>query len=704
MPPQQSLGPEESQVHIFYSQDGQGVPYRLDQTGRSRSPSSWEEDSLQDGNAGHTHSRSSPYRAKRQPVTGYAPVHDEFNDPKNAPKATTDKHSWTMEITTMALCLAAVVTSTVLLFYADGRPLTDYTFFISFNTLISILSAVARATLAFAVGSCLGQWKWNWFSRRSGTPVVFASFEDASRGPWGSFWLICRLRARHWAAIGALVTLLMLGFEPFMQAIIYYEGRLITTALSPTAAPSIGTSPRLDAGSTRPVKTGGLMGFKIGNESYQYPTGQFRREASPGLASAVYRGFYANDPRDAVSFTCSTGNCTWPVFTSLSVCSACNDVSDRVEVRGRNGTDLGNIKVHGFHTEGYYITHSLPYVNITNLAHATNVGMVGRLLQFDEYTVPATYMSATALSNPGMTLTFGELNTMIVAVGLIRADPAYTNHSKPWNQTRSTATECVLYLCTNAYQSRVSGGKLKEDIVASWSNRVPGSYSPKSGESMGTSWSAYEQYTNYSLNTGSAYYSLDDLQLQIPKTEAEKHDLPNDVPLLFNITQNTLGSMLPFLNDFFQDPLVYGESDIGPIISQTLHNSADLSATFAGAATSMSNWIRDNTDGSRAGEQKEWVLHIRVRWPYVTLPLLVVLLGCAFVFLSMWETRRLRLPAWKTDVLATLTHSLDSGTREELRAAALQGRAQERAKGMVLNFEDTGKGLELRAQDQRPSA
>lgn len=101
-----------------------------------------------------------------------------------------------MEISTMALCLAAVVTSTVLLFYADGRPLTDYNFFISFNTLISILSAIARATLAFAVGSCLGQWKWNWFSRRSGTPAMFASFEDASRGPWGSFWLLYRLRAR----------------------------------------------------------------------------------------------------------------------------------------------------------------------------------------------------------------------------------------------------------------------------------------------------------------------------------------------------------------------------------------------------------------------------------------------------------------------------------------------------------------------------
>lgn len=223
---------------------------------------------------------------------------------------------------------------------------------------------------------------------------------------------------------------------------------------------------------------------------------------------------------------------------------------------------------------------------------------------------------------------------------------------------------------------------------------------------LGDQWGAYLEHTNYSLNTANAYCALDDLQLQIPRAEAESHGLPDDATLLFNVTQNTFGSFLPLLlSHFFQDPLVYGESDMGPIISQILHESANLSATFASAATAMSNWIRDNTNASQAGNQEDWVLHIRVRWPYVTLPVLVVvLLGCAFVFLFMWETRRLRLPPWKTDVLATLTHSRGAGTREELRVAALQSRTWEKTKGMVLNFEDyDGKGLESRRQDRSPS-
>ena len=40
-------------------------------------------------------------------------------------------------------------------------------------------------------------------------------------------WFLTRALSSHWVAIGACVILLMLGFEPFMQALMYYEGRLI---------------------------------------------------------------------------------------------------------------------------------------------------------------------------------------------------------------------------------------------------------------------------------------------------------------------------------------------------------------------------------------------------------------------------------------------------------------------------------------------
>lgn len=54
--------------------------------------------------------------------------------------------------------------------------------------------------------------------------------------------------------------------------------------------------------------------------------------------------------------------------------------------------------------------------------------------------------------------------------------------------------------------------------------------------------------------------------------------------------------------------------------------------------------MRDYTNAAHLGEAKEHTVLIQVRCDYLTLPLLVVVVGCLFVLLSIWETRRLRLP------------------------------------------------------------
>ena len=112
-------------------------------------------------------------------------------------KAVKSQHTWTVEFCAVALSLAAVVTTLVLLIHADGLPLERYNFIISFNAVISILGAIARVNLGFALGSCLGQGKWNFFKRKPASIVAFEKFEDASRGPWGSLWLLVWLKLKY---------------------------------------------------------------------------------------------------------------------------------------------------------------------------------------------------------------------------------------------------------------------------------------------------------------------------------------------------------------------------------------------------------------------------------------------------------------------------------------------------------------------------
>jgi hypothetical protein len=80
-----------------------------------------------------------------------------------------------------------------LLIHFNGRPVFD-SGVITLNTIISILSNIAKGTLLFAVAEALGQYKWIAFSQRRRPLVHFEHFNQASRGSIGSLRLLTSVR------------------------------------------------------------------------------------------------------------------------------------------------------------------------------------------------------------------------------------------------------------------------------------------------------------------------------------------------------------------------------------------------------------------------------------------------------------------------------------------------------------------------------
>ena len=101
---------------------------------------------------------------------------------------------WLMEI--ISWLISALCTGAILIMVAvfDHRPLASWDSVISLNTFISILSKVAISAMLFPVAESLGQLKWGWFRDGSRKLWDFEIFDNASRGPWGSFLLIIRTR------------------------------------------------------------------------------------------------------------------------------------------------------------------------------------------------------------------------------------------------------------------------------------------------------------------------------------------------------------------------------------------------------------------------------------------------------------------------------------------------------------------------------
>lgn len=95
----------------------------------------------------------------------------------------------------MVLSLSSFAASIVLLAVYDGQRVDSWNAPFTLNTFLSILAQTSRTSLAFGVGSSLGQAKWNVFSRRSGNLALFGAFDEASKGPWGSLSLLYHLRS-----------------------------------------------------------------------------------------------------------------------------------------------------------------------------------------------------------------------------------------------------------------------------------------------------------------------------------------------------------------------------------------------------------------------------------------------------------------------------------------------------------------------------
>lgn len=104
--------------------------------------------------------------------------------------------NWNWETFALFISFSSMMVLVALLVYVDGRPLSQWSGIISLNALISTLGAISRTSMGFAISSCLAQAKWNWFKRRTDTLIAFDRFDEASRGPWGSLWLVIWLRAR----------------------------------------------------------------------------------------------------------------------------------------------------------------------------------------------------------------------------------------------------------------------------------------------------------------------------------------------------------------------------------------------------------------------------------------------------------------------------------------------------------------------------
>ena len=466
--------------------------------------------------------------------------------------------------------------------------------------------------------------------------------------------------------------------------------------LDPTEMASIATSNNLALGSYNEM-TSALVQVPLPNNS-SLAMGSFASEPGPGLTAHLLLGLQPiqSERGEPPMFNCKTTNCTWEPFTSLAFCSTCNDVTKSLVRKTEYSEDgsISTLKHDGMMMvdAGDYTSYSLPYVSLTNK---------------DEKGVFKAFKVAGGETNPGNTVSFQDLDTMLLAYGIIASED-YEANQTDWKDAHVTATECALWLCTQAYRFNVTNGVDKQTVLGTWANRDKDSYQPSGEGSLSPSpekFVQFEEYNNRSLYTEFGDFYRTDLRLQIPPEEAVEAGLPPDANLSFNVSQKTIGSTVRAIKRYlFKDPVTWPlppTGDVGPfvpIVSGSLLEARGNAAkdTTESLASSLTKWARDSGLDRAIGIAEKWSTYIYVKWGYITLPVTTTLAGCIFVALTIRQTSNLQLQPWKADVVATLAHSVDPDVREKLRAALNRENTETKPGKITMRLEGSHGGWELR--------
>ncbi|KAL3595631.1 hypothetical protein FPOAC2_09981 [Fusarium poae] len=184
----------------------------------------------------------------------------------------------------------------------DGKQYSEWTFSISLNAVTAILSTCCSAAMMHNVSAFIGQQKWIHLKKSPRTVYDIETFDEASRGPYGSILLLLRIPCNI-GTLGALITILRLGFSPFSQAAVNLEPRMVDIFNNSS---NFGYAHAYD----RPV-------FQPG-PNYDMPPDAM-------MQSAILQGLY--DLKSMPIFNCD-GACKWTdTYISLGFKSTCENVT-----------------------------------------------------------------------------------------------------------------------------------------------------------------------------------------------------------------------------------------------------------------------------------------------------------------------------------------------------------------------------------------
>ncbi|KAJ6008105.1 hypothetical protein N7540_012081 [Penicillium herquei] len=432
---------------------------------------------------------------------------------------------------------------------------------------------------------------------------------------------------------GAFLTIIALAVDPFAQQVLTFPVRS-TEAANETA--SILSVHNYSSGVT------------------EYHNGlSWAYGLSISLPRAILSGVLLSNT--SLQPECSTGSCSYPGFVSLGVCGQCKDVTEQT---------IQDCKGDALEKEGSSWVISNSSINCTYIS-PSGFNLTLNLNSITAFTEELQNLSFFAVDYWSAISRFGvktlDIDNPITSFIKISQNESilYTSNNFTAAAPKPSLTECAIYWCEKEYApSNYSGSATGTPIVQTQQLRsgTDDQLTPLPGAKSLSNESSYYVYWQTSGDLDLLFQSV---------FTGTSHDVASQSTFTLGFT----------MNDFLQT------SNISEIV-----DSISTKLTDAMRADGSSQKIR--------GIAFRDEVFIEVRWPWIILPLCVVL-GSVFLLLATTiATREGIFVLWKSSVLSLLMTDLDISPEYNFRSLRNVDEARRVSKRIIVILEEDD-GLKL---------
>lgn len=573
--------------------------------------------------------------------------------------------TWIPETLALAFSIGCLIAILAVLLSFNGRASPRLPYGITLNAVISILATTSRSMLLYVVAASISQLKWCWL-KTSRKLQDLQIHDDASRGPWGAMTMLVYLRARPIASIGAIITILALAIDPFVQQVLTYPTRMVESL---DAAPSL----------TR------ARSFAVDPTSDEW-------------VNAIARGMFSPAEQFDRQPGCPTGNCHWPAFRSVGWCKKCTDVTAQAQLQNcsigaltdghiDNSTKPCTVSING--GDKLALVKLLPPFSYGPASEAGRLGMVRPFTIIKDVVwhlgFPATgrgSVEGEVYSQPFATTPSPDPDVVhpVVALGHLSMDfddtPSYVKIRK--------VEECALSLCSMDYNVTVRNGTASSIPLGDSSfGRI---------DMVDTLVATNDNHTDFYRSKVPCWRKTNETVLprKIGRCNSTAVDADYVCPpgldeLCFasqtyanSLTVHLVGSRTyTYHTGTFADTSSLGyDQDPRPAIQYV--GSYGLSSALDGVAASLTQLaLSGNDTGTVSGTAMTPETYVHVRLSWLALPFALEVGGAAFLLIAVVHSWRREMKPWKASLLPLLFHGLEQRALSQIAtpepASAMSG-------------------------------